>query len=93
MRLIYFLFLAVVIAEGTRIPRVYSDFVTSEDEQDDDSEGEPPAKGFSIKDFIFWYRKHHKHDETTDGDHSTDGSDCENPGAASDHEECVSGQD
>ena len=87
MKILYLVvFLVIVAAE---IPRIKSEFVS-----DDECEGsdcyEKPAKGFSIKDLIFWFLRFHSHDNSSDWEYSVDFSDWENQSLESDEEVCSS---
>ena len=54
MNLIYILVILVVVT--AEVPKIYSEFVT-EDSCDEESDYyEKPAKGFSIKELLFWFK-------------------------------------
>ncbi|KAG4408174.1 MAG: hypothetical protein M5F18_02905 [Asgard group archaeon] len=89
MNLIYILVILVVVT--AEVPKIYSEFVTEDSCGEESDYYEKPAKGFSIKELLFWFKKFHKHDDSSDCEYSVDPSDCENEMMPSDEEACSSG--
>lgn len=68
MNVVYFLFFILITAE---VPKVYSNFISEDDCESTSGFYNKPAKGFSIKEWLSWFKRFGRNHDISDCDYSS----------------------